>query len=248
MADEEKVETVQALDAAAARTVVTLDGPAGVGKSTTARAVAHRLGYRYLDSGALYRAVTFALLESGLPEDRWSGLSRGELEGLGIRVTPGGDTLELRLGDRVLGEELRTDRVTGRVSTVARIPAVRQWLLKAQRSAAAAGHLVADGRDMGTVVFPGAWTKVFLTADVEERARRRLGDRGVEEPTGEEVRGEMERLSARDHQDRSRELAPLRVPEGALVLDTTRLSFREQVERITRYARSVARAPAPPVR
>lgn len=229
-----------------ARTLVTLDGPAGVGKSTTAKAVARALGFRYLDSGALYRAVTYALVESGIPRDRWEGLTPSALEELGIQVLPGEATLEIRWRGRILGEELRTPRVTELVSTVARIPAVRSWLLGAQRAAAEDGRLVADGRDMGTVVFPQAWVKVFLEADVRERARRRLGDQGVEDPTPGEVDAEAARLSARDRQDQDREVAPLRKPPGALVVDTTDLAFREQVDRIAAYAREVARRPGPP--
>ena len=224
----------------AGRTLVTLDGPAGVGKSTTAKAVARALGYRYLDSGALYRSVTHALLGAGVPAERWPTLTQDDLESLGVEVRPRGETVEIRLGDRVLGGELRTEEVTRHVSTLAQVPAVRAWLYGAQRAAAREGRLVADGRDMGTVVFPEAGAKIFLTADVEERARRRLGDRGIREPDGDEVRAEAERLGARDRKDEGRAVAPLRVPEGALVLDTTDLTFDEQVGRITAYARKAA--------
>ncbi|HSM04840.1 MAG TPA: (d)CMP kinase [Longimicrobiales bacterium] len=226
--------------ATAGRTLVTLDGPAGVGKSTTARAVARALGYRYLDSGALYRSVTYALLAGGVPADRWSRLTETELDGLGVEVRPRGESVEIRLGDRVLGEELRTEEVTRHVSTVAQVPAVRAWLFRAQRVAASRGRLVADGRDMGTVVFPEARAKVFLTADVEERARRRLGDRGVKEPAGHQLREEAARLGERDWKDENRDVAPLKVPDGALVLDTTDLTFDEQVHRIATYARRAA--------
>ena len=114
---------------------------------------------------------------------------------------------------------------------------MRRWLYQAQRAAAREGRLVADGRDMGTVVFPEARTKVFLTADVRERARRRLGDRGVTVPADDELVEEARRLGARDTQDQTRAVAPLRVPEGALVLDTTDLTFDAQVERIVEHAR-----------
>ena len=229
-----------------ARTLVTLDGPAGVGKSTTARAVAGVLGFRYLDSGALYRAVTYGLLRSGIPREEWSALTPTQLEELGVQVAPGEATLEIRWRGSLLSHELRTPEVTEAVPAVARIPAVRRWLLGAQRAAAEDGRLVADGRDMGTVVFPQAWVKVFLQADLRERARRRLGDQGVDHPSGAEVEAEAERLGARDRQDAGREVAPLRKPEGALVVDTTDLSFQEQVDRIAAYAREVARRPRPP--
>ena len=218
-------------------TLVTLDGPAGVGKSTTARAVARALGYRYLDSGALYRSVTFALLSAGIPEPEWPSLSAEALADLGLEVRPAGETVEILYRGRPLEEELRSERVTRRVSGLAQVPAVRRWLYQAQRAAAREGHLVADGRDMGTVVFPEARTKVFLTADVRERARRRLGDRGVRAPGDEELREEAQRLGARDTQDQTRAVAPLRIPDGALVLDTTDLTFDAQVRRIVEHAR-----------
>ena len=200
------------------RTIVTLDGPAGAGKSTTAREVARRLGYRYLDSGALYRGLTHALLQGGIEPDLWPSLTRRQLDGLGLEVRPTAETLELALHGTTLGPELRTPRVTSLVSSLARNPAVRAWLLETQRRLGAEGRLVADGRDMGTVVFPGAGTKVYLDADPLERARRRLGDQGVPEPSGEEVALEAERLLARDRQDRERSHAPLRPAPDAWIL------------------------------
>lgn len=218
-------------------TVVTVDGRAGTGKSTTARAAAHRLGYRYLDSGALYRALTYALLERGMEPERWSELERTDFSGLGLEVEPGEDSPRLLLDGRELDEELRSERVTARVSDLARLPSVRRWLLHAQRSAARDGRLVADGRDMGSVVFPEAWTKVFLRADPDERARRRLLEKGVEDPGPEELAEERRRLLARDAKDEAREHSPLVVPEGARVIDTTELDFEEQVEKVVTLAR-----------
>lgn len=222
-----------------ARTVVTLDGPAGAGKSTTAREVARRLGYRYLDSGALYRALTFALLEEAVEADRWADLDRDALDALGVTVAPAEQTLELAHRGRVLTDELRTPEVTARVSEVARLPAVRRWLMHHQQALGRHGRLVTDGRDMGTVVFPEAGTKVFLEADLEERARRRLLDQGVPEPDRGEQAREAERLAARDHADRSRETSPLRPADDAVVLDTTALDFEEQVRAVVELARRV---------
>jgi len=224
----------------AGRTLITLDGPAGVGKSTTAREVARRLGWRYLDSGALYRAVTWALMEAGVPEADWTELTGDDLHGLGLSVRPEAETLVLLHRDRPLDAELRTPEVTAQVSKVAQLPAVRGWLLDTQREAGQAGKLVADGRDMGTVVFPEAATKVFLEADPAERARRRLGDQGIATPTLEQVQEERERLQARDQADTQREVAPLRPADGALRLDTTDLTFDQQVERIVQAARDAA--------
>ena len=227
------------------RTLVTLDGPAGSGKSTTAREVARRLGYRYLDSGALYRALTYALLDADVPADEWPALGRAGIDALGVRVEPAGDRVAIRLGDRPLDEELRSEAVTARVPDLARLPAVRGWLLGAQRGAGRAGRLVADGRDMGTVVFPEAGLKVFLRADPRERARRRLRDKGVDAPDDARLDAEEALLRERDAKDAGREHAPLKVPEGAWVLDTTRLTFEEQVARIVERAREVAEGGAP---
>ncbi len=221
-------------------TLVTLDGPAGSGKSTTAREVARRLGYRYLDSGALYRALTWALLRAGVAPARWPALDAADLDRLDVRVEPEEGSVRIRLGERPLDAELRSDEVTAHVSELARLPAVRGWLLDAQRAAGREGRLVADGRDMGTVVFPRAGVKVFLEADVLERARRRLADKGVPDPSQTRVAEEAALLEARDRKDATREVAPLRVPDGALVLDTTHLTFEEQVERIVTRARAAA--------
>lgn len=231
-----------ALAEAIGRTLVTLDGPAGVGKSTTAREVARRLGWRYLDSGALYRAVTWALLDAGAGPDAWPELTRADLDGLGLSVEPADASIAILHRGRRLLDELRTDEVTASVSAAARLETVRGWLLDAQRRAGVEGHLVADGRDMGTVVFPHAATKVFLTADPDERARRRLGDRGVGDPDSAQVAQERARLEARDRVDMEREVSPLVPAPDATHLDTTRLDFDAQVGAVVKLARAASRA------
>jgi 3-phosphoshikimate 1-carboxyvinyltransferase len=224
--------------------MVTLDGPAGSGKSTTAREVARRLGFRHLDSGALYRALTYALLRAGVPPSDWARLGDEALSRYEIRIEPGeAQSFRISLDGRPLGDEaLRAPDVTSHVSTVASLPAVRAWLLERQREAGRHGELVADGRDMGTVVFPDADVKVFLVAELEERSRRRLRDHGVPRPSPEELRGESERLEERDARDRGREIAPLRRPADAWVLDTTGLDFDAQVDAIVQRVRAVLSA------
>jgi cytidylate kinase len=212
--------------------IVTLDGPAGSGKSSTARAVAQRLGFRHLDSGALYRALTLALLESGVPEDDWASLPERALKDLDVAVVPNGNELEVLVDGRRVGDELREPRVTERVARLASLPASRACLLTLQREAGEIGRLVADGRDMGSVVFPDAEVKVYLVADLAERARRRLRDLGVENPTDEELEAQRATIAERDRQDSERELSPLRKPDAAHLIDTTRLSFDEQVDAI----------------
>jgi cytidylate kinase len=225
--------------------VVTLDGPAGAGKSTTAREVARRLGFRHLDSGALYRALTFALLDAAVAPSHWPTLSQEEIRALGVTVRPTEGGFEILLGRRPLGPEIRSPQVTAHVSALARLPAVRAALLGLQRAAGAAGRLVADGRDMGTVVFPDAEVKVYLVADLRERARRRLLEQAGGEPAPGEVDAEVGRIGERDRLDSGREISPLRRPDDAVDLDTTGLSFEEQVEAVVRLVRSreVGRTP-----
>ena len=226
--------------------VVTLDGPAGSGKSTTAKEVARRLGYRHLDSGSFYRALTYALLEAGVGPERWPGLVRADLDGAGVEVEPTEGGFMIRHRGRPLVGELRTPEVTREVARLAGLAPVREWLLGTQREAGRRGRLVADGRDMGTVVFPEAEIKVFLTADLIERARRRLLERGVAEPSESALAAEVNAIGGRDKRDSERVLSPLRQPDGALVLDTTRLTFEAQVEAILARVREVD-ALRPPV-
>jgi cytidylate kinase len=219
--------------------IVTLDGPAGSGKSSTAREVARRLGYRHLDSGSFYRALTYALLQKGVAPSEWERLSRAELEAIPLDVVAIDGGFEVRLGERALGSELRTQEVTGLVPHLAGLPEVRRWLIGFQHRAAEQGPLVADGRDMGTKVFPDADVKFFLTADLRERARRRLRDHGVTEATDEDVAREAEGIDQRDRTDMERAHSPLVRPEGAIDVDTTALSFEAQVETIVTRVRQV---------
>lgn len=219
--------------------VVTIDGPAGSGKSTTAHGVAQRLGFRHLDSGALYRGITYALLEDGAYSvDSGEGppldaLRRDQVDALKVESRWDGLSQEIWIGgSRVPDASLRVPAVTAAVSAVSAVRAVRSWLLDVQRASAEGPGLVADGRDMGSVVFPEADLKVFLKADARVRALRRLLQMGVEAPTTEQISEEEGRLVVRDAADSERELSPLQVPTGAVIIDTTELDLGEQISEI----------------
>jgi cytidylate kinase len=218
--------------------IIAIDGPAGSGKSTTAREVARRMEFLHVDSGAFYRALTHALLDAGVPRDRWTDLTEEDLDALRVRGERGSDGLRLHVGDVVVGPELRTSEVNAHVSRVARIPAVRSWLLGRLRDLAHAQDVVIDGRDIGTVVFPTADLKVFLVADPEIRARRRLREQGKDDPARDELLAEIERLTARDRADSDRAVAPLRPADDAVRVDTTALTFGEQVAAILELAKA----------
>ncbi len=238
MADSETPGS-DAREGSARRPVITLDGPAGSGKTTTARAVAKRLGFRHLDSGALYRALTFALLKDGLPEQEWGTLESEQLAELNVEVDPEGDDVNIYHDGVLLTSQLRSPEVTACVSEVAGLPAVREWLLGVQRRGGAHGNLVADGRDMGTGVFPDADVKIFLVAGLEERARRRLLQDYGRRPTVDEIEEEARRIERRDQADRSRRHSPLRQPEHAVEIDTTGLPFDDQVSLILKQVKDL---------
>jgi CMP/dCMP kinase len=216
--------------------IIAIDGPAGSGKSSTARAVAQRLGFHHLDSGAFYRALTYAALQRGVPVRMWDSLTAADLEQLGVSARPADRGFTLRVEGADVADEIRSPAVTEHVSIMARVPAVRDWLMAALRGAAAHADLVADGRDIGTVVFPDADLKVFLVADPRERARRRLLQTGLATDDTALDR-EVARMAVRDRADASRETAPLKQADDARVLDTTGLSFDEQVDHIVAWAR-----------
>lgn len=216
--------------------IIAIDGPAGSGKSSTARAVARRLGFRHLDSGAFYRALTLAALRAGLPPSEWDQLDEDGLDALDVRGVAGDGGFRMLIAGEDVGDAIRGPEVNAHVSTMARVPAVRAWLLGRLRAAAAGVDLVSEGRDIGTVVFPHAELKVFLVAEPQERARRRLKQQGVVDPSDGELKAEVGRLLERDRIDSEREVAPLRKAKDAAEVDTTGLSFDEQVDWIVRLA------------
>ena len=224
--------------------VIAIDGPAASGKSSTAAAVARRLGWAHLDSGALYRAVTLAALDHLGEQEAGGGPAWSAqrivalVEDLPVRLVLVGDVFRPEVAGVDVGEAIRSERVTRQVSEIAAIPQVRHWVNVRQREAVLAhpGGLVVDGRDIGTVVFPDAPLKIFLTASPEERARRRLAQRG-DKINPEELDREAEALAARDRTDATRPVAPLRPAADALQLDTTQWSLEDQVARVVALAR-----------
>ncbi len=218
--------------------IIAIDGPAGSGKSSTARAVAKRLGFRHLDSGAFYRALTLAALRTGVTPERWAGLDQAALDRLGVRAVPGDGGFRMLVGEEDVDAAIRAPEVNAHVSTMAKVPAVRAWLLGRLRAAADGVDLVSEGRDVGTVVFPDAELKVFLVAEPRTRAARRLRQQGVAQPTDAQLEAETARLLERDRIDSERDVAPLRRAADAVEIDTSRLTFDGQVERILELARA----------
>jgi CMP/dCMP kinase len=206
--------------------VIAIDGPAGAGKSTVARAVAAALGFTYLDSGAMYRCVALAALERGIdPED---GESVGELaRSLGIGLDEGRVTLD----GRDVGGQIREAAITEAASRVSVHAGVREALVGRQRELIAAGRYVAEGRDIGTVVSPESPLKVFLTASEDERARRRALQ------TGEDAAAVLAAQRERDRRDETRQLSALRPAPDAVELDTTGSTLEQVVERVVALAR-----------
>lgn len=217
--------------------IIAIDGPAGSGKSSTAREVARRLGFHHVDSGAFYRALTWSALERGIAATRFAALDESALDEFGVRAEPHGHGFRMYAGGRDIDQAIREPQINANVSAMARVPAVRDWLNKRLRDAATRADVVVDGRDIGSVVFPDADLKVFLVAHQETRARRRLAERGSIAPEADEVAAEVERLLERDRADSERELAPLIRAADAVEIDTSLIDFEEQVERVVGLVR-----------
>lgn len=211
---------------------MTIDGPSGVGKSTVSRRVAEELGIAYLDTGATYRAATLAVLQSNVDIDDEDAV----LSVIGRR-TIDYDERGILIDDQSVAYEVRSDAVTAAVSTVSAHPRVRAEIVDIQRRwvEAHGGDAVVEGRDIGTVVFPDAPIKVYLTASPLVRAERRATDSETE---GQDIAEIAEKLAARDHADSTRKTSPLRPAEDAVIIDTGEMTIEEVVERIVTLVRS----------
>ena len=217
---------------------VAVDGPAGSGKSTITKMVAKSLGFNYVDTGAMYRALTYNFLSNGLDE-----LEEEEIKELlsktDFKVEYVDGVQYVYVNNEEVSDKIRTAEVSKFTSLFAKSPVVRDFLIDTQRNLANTNNIIMDGRDIASVVLPNADVKIFLTASVEERARRRVLDferQGIENVDFEKVK---EDIKARDWQDENRDIAPLIKVESATLIDTTSLTIDEVVEKMTELVKSV---------
>lgn len=214
---------------------VAVDGPAGAGKSSLARAAAHSLGCLYIDTGALYRAVAlYTLRQSADPCS--AAAVEPLLAGIALTLRHNGGTQQVFLGDEDVSEEIRRPEVSAAASKVAAHPCVRTFLLGLQRQLASEQDVIMDGRDIGTVVLPDAQVKIFLTASPEERARRRMLEL-QEKGTSVSFEQVLAEIHNRDYQDTYRAAAPLRQADDAILLDTSALTFEEALAQLLHLIR-----------
>lgn len=217
--------------------IVTMDGPAGAGKSSVARTVARQLGYTFLDTGAMYRAIAYGAVAAGICRDDTSGLEK-YLSGVNLQIQPGTDLMRLALNGTDVTELIRSPEMGQHASNYSTVSAVRTFCSRMQRQFGETGRVVCEGRDMGTVVFPDARWKFFLTASVDARAKRRwleLKQKG--EPA--EIEAIKKAIASRDDQDSGRAIAPLKPADDAHIVDTTEMSFEMVVRWILDHVTSV---------
>jgi len=209
--------------------IIAIDGPSGAGKGTIAKAVAYRLGYRHVDTGAMYRAIAWRAVQMGLSfEDEAAVVA---LARKAVLKTESG----IEIDGYDVTEAIRTSEIDTAAAAVARIPAIREVLVSHQRAIGSHGGVVMEGRDIGSIVFPDADVKIYLDASPEERARRRGLDRIHKGEDDFDEEGVATALAKRDRLDRDRAISPLRVPLGAVVIDTTAVSVEEVVTRAMSY-------------
>jgi cytidylate kinase len=217
------------------RPVVTIDGPAGSGKSTTAKMVARKLGYTYLDTGAMYRAMTVKALKMSVDLDDPDALA-GMAAETDIAVRPEPDGTRVILDGEDVTDQIRTPEVTRSSSQVSAAGGVRKRMVELQRRLGQGGGIVAEGRDMGSVVFKDAEVKIYLDASLACRANRRKKELEAS-GTGVDLEKMKKDIESRDAYDSSREHSPLVIPEGSIVVDTTEMTIEDQVERVIEEVR-----------
>ncbi|GFG69703.1 cytidylate kinase [Mycolicibacter senuensis] len=211
--------------------VVAIDGPAGTGKSTVARGLAKALGSRYIDTGAMYRVVTLAALRAGVALDDADGIA-AVAQNVEVSVDSRSDGDRAYLGGEDVSREIRGDAVTGAVSAVAAVPAVRTRLVALQQQlAAAGGGVVVEGRDVGTVVLPDADVKIFLTASAETRAQRR-NDQNIAAGLRDDYPGVLADVRRRDELDSTRSVSPLRPADDAVIVDTGQMTQAQVIDHL----------------
>jgi cytidylate kinase len=215
------------------RLIIAVDGPAGVGKSSSSRLLAERLGYRYIDTGALYRAVGLLAWEQGVSPEDAQGLT-ALCNSLELRFVAGAEGLRLLLGERDVTTDIRRPEISQMASKVSAHPVVRQRLLALQRDLGKDGGVVMEGRDIGTVVFPDADVKFYLDASPEERGRRRYAEL-QQQGTPANLATTVQEIAERDRRDSGREHAPLHQAADAVVIDTTARSLAEVVRTMADY-------------
>lgn len=208
---------------------IAIDGPAGAGKSTIAKMVSAKLGYIYVDTGALYRAAALYITENGIPdEDIEKSLENADIS---LKFIDG--TQRVFVGGKDVSDLIRTPEISMAASRTSAIPAVRAYLFETQKKIARENNVIMDGRDIGTVVLPDAEVKIFLTASAEERANRRYKELSVKPdcPPYEDI---LKDIIQRDYQDMNRETSPLRQAEDAILVDTTELNLEQSADEIVR--------------
>lgn len=214
--------------------IIVIDGPAGSGKSSTARAIARRLGIQFLDSGALYRALTYFWLDSGkVPLEKFFDM----LSDILLKTDYRNETFYVEVNGEDITEEIRKQRIAAHVSHIASIPEIRKFVNRYMRDLVKTDLFIADGRDLGTAVFPNAELKFYMDASVDERSRRRHKEL-AEKDSNITLKEVKENLSKRDHLDSNRSTDPLEMAKDAILIDTTGKTFEEQTTEIIKIIRS----------
>ncbi|MEI6091033.1 MAG: (d)CMP kinase [bacterium] len=216
--------------------IIAIDGPAGSGKTSSAKLIAEKLGYKYIDSGAMYRAVSWAWLSSGFPIDE--EFAEEILDNIHLDLQPSENGQKTILNGIDISDDIRSTLVTTAVSPISAMGSVRKRMIAIQREIGKNGGIVMDGRDIGTVVFPQAELKIFFTATVQERAQRRVNElkaKGVSASL-EEI---QKQITARDNYDTTRELSPMIPAADAIILDTTGMNLETQVETVMNIIKGI---------